>query len=292
VVDVRWHPEGNGRAAYLAAHLPGAVYLDAGTDLAGRAFVDGPGRHPLPEPGVFARTMETAGIGDGDTVVAYDDVSGSYAARLWWMLRATNRPAAILDGGIRAWDDGLVAGEVHRPTASFTPRPWPADRIAEADLVSEVASRRRPVVLDARAGERYRGEVEPIDPVAGHIPGARSAPWASNLDPGTGRMLAPDALRRRYASLGVEPGDDPIVYCGSGLTATLDVLALEVSGLGPARLYEGSWSDWVSDRRRPTAAGADPISAAPASVTDDPEPRRARRRGMSGERPNRRREGG
>jgi thiosulfate/3-mercaptopyruvate sulfurtransferase len=257
LVDVRWHPDGDGRAAYASAHLPGAVYLDAGADLAARAFRDGPGRHPLPSPEAFAATMGRIGVGDDDAVIAYDDVNGSYAARLWWMLRATGRSAAILDGGIGAWDGDLASGEIRRPAASFAPRPWPRDRIADADIVAEVAARGTPILLDARAGERYRGEEEPIDPVAGHIPGARSAPWASNLEPSTGRLLPPEALRRHYESLGVEPGDDAVVYCGSGLTATLDLLAMELAGLGPARLYEGSWSDWVSDPRRPTATGED-----------------------------------
>jgi thiosulfate/3-mercaptopyruvate sulfurtransferase len=254
VADVRWHPGGDARAAYEAAHVPGAVFLDADRQLAGRPFVDGPGRHPLPTPESFAETMAAAGVGDADAVVAYDDAGGSHAARLWWMLRVTGHDCALLDGGLAAWDGDVHVGWEHRPRAVFSPRPWPRDRIVEAGRVAQALRDGSPAVLDARAPERYRGEVEPIDPVAGHIPGARSAPWAENLDPATGRLRAPEELRRRYRSLGVRGEDAPIAYCGSGLTATLDLLALEVAGLGPGRLYVGSWSGWVAERR-PVATG-------------------------------------
>jgi thiosulfate/3-mercaptopyruvate sulfurtransferase len=269
LVDVRWHIDGDARAAYESGHLPGAVFLDADRDLAARAFVDGPGRHPLPGPELFANTMATAGIGDGDAVVAYDDVGGSYAARLWWMLSAIGHACAVLDGALQGWEGPLETGAVLRPAATFVPVAWPQDRIAGADAVSDTLRERSEVVLDARAGERYRGEVEPIDPKPGHIPGAVSAPWASNLDPETGRFLPPGELRRRYEALGVRDGSDPVAYCGSGLTATHDLLALTVAGLGPGRLYEGSWSGWISDPARAMANGEE-AGQLPAIAGDAP----------------------
>jgi thiosulfate/3-mercaptopyruvate sulfurtransferase len=255
VADVRWHPDGDGRAAYEAGHLPAAVFLDAEDDLAARPFIDGPGRHPLPSPASFASTMQAAGIGDDDAVIAYDDAGGSHAARLWWMLRAIGHACAVLDGGLGAWDGELETGVARRGRASFTPREWPSDRIAGAERVADELRAGSAVVLDARAAERYRGEAEPIDPVAGHIPGAASAPWADNLDPRTGRFRRPDELRRRFEAIGVRKGGDPIVYCGSGLTATHDLLAIEVAGLGRGRLYEGSWSGWIDDPKRAVATG-------------------------------------
>lgn len=256
VVDVRWHPDGDGRAAYEAGHIPAAVYLDAEDDLAARPFIDGPGRHPLPSAASFARTMEGAGIGDDDAVIAYDDAGGSHAARLWWMLRAIGHACAILDGGLDAWDGELETGIVRPQRASFTARAWPSDRVVDAEGVADDLRTRSTVVLDARAGARYRGEIEPIDPVAGHIPGAVSAPWADNLDPKTGRFRRPEDLRRRFEALGVHEGGDPIAYCGSGLTAMHDLLAIELAGLGPGRLYEGSWSGWIDDPERAVATSA------------------------------------
>jgi thiosulfate/3-mercaptopyruvate sulfurtransferase len=247
VADVRWHADGDGRAAYERGHLPGAVFLDADADLAGAPFEDGPGRHPLPTPEAFAEVMSAAGIGDEDDVVAYDDVGGSYAARLWWMRRALGRSCAVLDGGLSAWDAELEAGAVIRPRGRSTPRPWPADRVVDSASVGAAVRERAAIVLDARAAERYRGDIEPIDPVAGHIPGAVSAPWAGNLDPETGRFLPPAELRRRYEALGVRTGRDAIASCGSGLTATHDLLAMDLAGLEGGRLYEGSWSGWIAD---------------------------------------------
>lgn len=255
--DVRWHPEGDARSAYRSRHLPRAVFVDADADLAGTPFVDGPGRHPLPSPEVFAATMAAIGIGDEHAVVVYDDALGSSAARLWWMLRVTGRAAALLDGGLRAWTGEVEAGDVPRAPASFSPRPWPRDRIVDAAGVAAAIRAGASPVLDARSVERYRGEEEPIDPVAGHIPGARSAPWADTVDPDTGRLRPRAALRQRFEALGVRPDSDPVAYCGSGITATLDLLALEVAGLGGGRLYAGSWSDWVSDPGRPVATGGD-----------------------------------
>jgi thiosulfate/3-mercaptopyruvate sulfurtransferase len=270
VFDVRWVPGGSARAAFQAGHISGAMLLDADADLAGRPFVDGPGRHPLPPPEVFAATMSLAGVGDGVGVVAYDDVGGSYAARLWWMLDAVgHRNVAVLDGGLAAWGGPLEVGNGYafgQRDAAFDPggsepfptRPWPRELIADADDVEAGLRAHRSVVLDARAPQRYRGEVEPIDPVAGHIPGAVSAPWATNLG-ADGRFLDAASLRAHYVAIGHGSGDVGVIaHCGSGLTACHDILALRIAGLGPARLYEGSWSDWVSDPRREVATGSDP----------------------------------
>jgi thiosulfate/3-mercaptopyruvate sulfurtransferase len=259
VADVRWVPGGSATEAFERGHIPGAILLDADTDLAGKPFTQGPGRHPLPSPEAFASTMSRAGIGDDTTVIAYDDNSGSYAARLWWMLDALGQPAVgVLDGALAAWGGPVETGPAkQREPATFTAKPWPRELIADAGDVADAIRDANAVVLDARAPERYRGDVEPIDPVAGHIPGARSAPWAGNLDPTTGRFLDPDALRKRYEALGIDDAHHAIAQCGSGLTACHDVLALRLAGLGNVRLYEGSWSDWVNDPSRPVATGDD-----------------------------------
>jgi thiosulfate/3-mercaptopyruvate sulfurtransferase len=205
--------------------------------------------------------MSRAGIGDDTTVITYDDAGGSYAARLWWMLDGLGQPAVgVLDGALAAWDGPLETGQEKQPEpAPFTAKPWPRDLIADASDVANAIRDTSAIVLDARAPERSRGDVEPIDPVAGHIPGARSAPWAGNLDPETGRFLDADALRKRYVSLGIDGEHEAVAQCGSGLTACHDVLALRLAGLGHARLYEGSWSDWISDPSRPVANGDDPV---------------------------------
>jgi thiosulfate/3-mercaptopyruvate sulfurtransferase len=259
VADVRWSPSGGTSAAeraFAEGHIPGAVFLDIDRDLAATPFVDGPGRHPLPSPEAFTRVLAASGIGDDEWVIAYDDVQGSVAARLWWMLDATGRRASLLDGGLGAWSGPLETGPATRrsPTAPEI-RPWPADRLADAEAVAATVDAGG-LVLDARAAERFRGEVEPFDPVAGHIPGARSAPWNDNLDDG-GRFLPPEALADRYRALGASRDERVIAYCGSGVTTCHDLFALRLAGLGDARLYDGSWSGWVSDRPRPVAVGDD-----------------------------------
>ena len=241
-----------GRMAYLEAHIPGAVYLDLETDLSGPVPPDRKGgRHPLPDPQALAATLGEDGIGDEHFVVAYDE-NGMFAPRLWWLLRwLGHERVAVLDGGIRAFvaaGGALTAERPEYPGATFTPRPQ------EGWVVSaeEVASRGPGTVLiDARAPERYRGEVEPIDPVAGHIPGAINRNWADNFEP-DGRHKPPQALRERFAA---GEGKELILYCGSGVSASANLLALEVAGIKGARLYAGSWSDWVSDPSRPVAKG-------------------------------------
>lgn len=251
LADVRWYLDGrSGRAAYDAGHLPGAVFVDLDRWLAGPGS-PAAGRHPLPDPAVFAEGMAALGIGDGDTVVAYDDAGGVVAARLVWLLRATGRSAALLDGGLAAYDGELAVEAPARPRRVFAVRPWPGDLLADADDAADPSA----VVLDARDGARYRGEREPVDPRAGHVPGARSLPCRDNLGP-DGRFLSVPELRSRFAAVGVVPEGAPVVsYCGSGVTACHTLLALEHAGLPPGRLYPGSWSQWSSDPARPVATG-------------------------------------
>ncbi len=248
--DVRWYLDGrSGRAAYERGHLPGAVFVDLDAALAAPAS-PALGRHPLPAPEVFARELGAAGIGDGDVVVAYDDAGGTVAARLVWMLRVTGRSAALLDGGITADEPGLTAGTEHRPQARPTAVPWPPAALVDADRLASPGV----VLLDARDAARYRGDVEPVDPRAGHVPGARSLPARETLG-ADGRLLPVEELRERFAAAGVTPGGDVVAMCGSGVTACHTLLALEHAGLGGGRLYAGSWSQWSSDPRRPAATG-------------------------------------
>ena len=252
VADVRWYLDGrSGRDAYARGHLPGAVFVDLDAVLAGPATREG-GRHPLPCPEAFARGMAELGIGDGDTVVAYDDDGGVMAARLVWMLRATGRDAALLDGGIAVWDGPLETDTPPRQPATFAPVAWPPDRIATADDAADRAH----VVIDARTRERYLGLDDPVDPRWGHVPGARSLPCRENLAP-DGRFLAAGDLRARFEALGARPGTTVVSYCGSGVTACHNLLAMERAGLGDGRLFPGSWSQWSADERRAVATGDD-----------------------------------
>jgi thiosulfate/3-mercaptopyruvate sulfurtransferase len=260
LADVRWYLDGrSGREAYRRGHLPGAVFIDLDAYLAGPASPQD-GRHPLPSPASFAAGLATAGVADGDVVVAYDDAGGMAAARLVWLLRVTGHRAALLDGGLAPWAGHLVTGDVRRAPARFTPRPWPTASLADADVVADVQPGRpgQPVVVDARAPERYRGDVETVDPRAGHIPGAVSLPYADNLDPRSGLWRSPDALRRRFEAVGAGDDVDVVAYCGSGVSACHILLARERAGLSPGRLYSGSWSQWSNDAGRPVATGALP----------------------------------
>ena len=256
VVDVRWEPGSDGRAgwgAYLESHIPGAVFVDLERDLSGTA---GPlvGRHPLPDPERFVGTMQRLGVNDGDTVVAYDDAGGAHAARLVWMLRATGHEAALLDGGLDAWERDLSGAVTVRPQGDFSMAGWPDDALADADLVDELRERDDAVVIDAREADRYRGEREPYDEKAGHIPGAVSAPYEDNLD-ASGRFARPEQLSDRFTALGTDEAEEIVVYCGSGVTACQTLLALERAGIDGARLYAGSWSGWSTDEDRPIATG-------------------------------------
>ncbi|WP_442811872.1 sulfurtransferase [Streptomyces sp. NBC_01803] len=253
LLDVRWQLGGPpGRPAYAAGHLPGAVYVDLDSEL---AAPPGPGgRHPLPDLEVFGAAMRRAGVSHGRPVVIYDGGQGWGAARAWWLLRWTGHERVrVLDGGLAAWD-GELTTEVPEPAGGdFTPRPG-ALPVLDAAAAARLA--RSGVLLDARAGERYRGEVEPIDPVGGHIPGARSAPTTENVGP-DGRLRSAAELAARFAELGAVPGAAVGVYCGSGVSGAHEILALAVAGVDAA-LYPGSWSEWTADPGRPVARGPEP----------------------------------
>ena len=237
VADVRWYLDGrSGREAYERGHLPGAVFVDLDRWLAGPPSPE-EGRHPLPDPAVFADGMAGVGIGDDDVVVAYDDAGGVVAARLVWMLRATGHEAALLDGGMTGRE--LVTGAEARPSAIFSARPWPQALLASIDDAASPAH----VVLDARDRERWAGVTEPIDPRPGHIPGARSLPCRENVGP-DGRFLPADELRRRFEAAGVSEESSVVSYCGSGVNACHNLLALELAGFPAGRLYAGSYSQW------------------------------------------------
>jgi thiosulfate/3-mercaptopyruvate sulfurtransferase len=248
LADVRWYLDGRDRrAAYARGHLPGAVFVDLDRWLAAPGS-PAAGRHPLPAPQVFAEGMAAAGIGDDTVVLAYDDLGGVIAARLVWMLRVTGHQAALLDGGLGAGT--AEAGEVVATPARFTPRPWPAEHLADLDDVLAGGH----LLLDARDPSRYRGEAEPVDARAGHVPGARNAPCRGNLGP-DGRLLPAAALRERFAAAGVTDAAEVVSYCGSGVTACHNLLAMEHAGLGRGRLWPGSWSQYSHRADLPAATG-------------------------------------
>ncbi|MFJ5807988.1 sulfurtransferase [Streptomyces sp. NPDC093093] len=259
LLDVRWQLGGpDQRPAYETGHLPGAVYVDLDHELAGPVSATGlGGRHPLPDPEAFGAVMRRAGVRAGAPVVVYDGGQGWAAARAWWLLRWTGHTdVRVLDGGLAAWTaaGGAVTADTSTPTeGDFRPNPG-ALEVLDADGAAALA--RSGVLLDARAGERYRGEVEPIDRVGGHVPGAVSAPTSDNVE-ADGRFLPAATLRARFEALGAS-GQAPVgVYCGSGVSGAHEVLALDVAGI-PSALYAGSWSDWSSDPARPVATGPTP----------------------------------
>ncbi len=252
LLDVRYQTGvSDGRPAYEAGHLPGAVYVDVDDDLAAPPAKSGEpgGRHPLPATEDFEKAMRRAGVRDDRAVVAYDDWGGRGAARAWWLLRYHGHSdVRVLDGGLAAWLDAggpSERGQVAAEHGDFTADPGHLP-VVDTEDVLEVE-----VLVDARAHERYAGEHEPIDPVAGHVPGAVNVPTNDNLGP-DGRFRSPDELRRTYAAVGAVAGADVAAYCGSGVTACHDLLAMAVARV-PAALYAGSWSDWVSDPDRPVA---------------------------------------
>jgi thiosulfate/3-mercaptopyruvate sulfurtransferase len=256
VADVRWYLDGrSGLGAFTAGHVPGAVFVDLDRDLSG----PGPpsaGRHPFPSPETFSRAMGALGIGPTNPVVAYDDTGGSSAGRLVWMLRILGRPAALLEGSQDAWPQELETGTGGtRVPVAVPAEPWPADRFVDHDGVAAAATSPDVTVLDARAPDRYRGENEVIDPRPGHVPGALNAPWAANLHPVTRKLRPLDDLRAHYAALGVTAGSDVVCYCGSGVSACVDLLALEHLGVTGARLFAPSWSGWSADPARPVTVG-------------------------------------
>ncbi|HEX6607765.1 MAG TPA: sulfurtransferase [Chloroflexia bacterium] len=268
VVDCRFalnEPE-RGRHDYLAAHIPGAVYAHLTEDLSGPVVPGQTGRHPLPEVDRFAQVLAGWGIDARVQVVAYDASGGSMAAaRLWWMLHwLGHEAAAVLDGGWPAWQAAgypEASGPEHRTPRTFTPHVHSELVLSSAEVAARLHDPRTRL-LDVRAAARYRGEQEPIDPVAGHIPGAASAPYEDTLDT-AGRFRAPEELRARFQGLlGAAPPEGAVAYCGSGVTAAHTLLALTHAGLGPGRLYAGSWSEWITDPARPIATGEEPQGGA------------------------------
>ena len=254
VLDVRWTLGATDpRGDHDAAHIPGSLFVHMETELSGPGPADA-GRHPLPDPDVFAATATRWGVGPDTAVVVYDASGGTSAARLWWLLRWIGHDfVRVLDGGLAAWiaaGGEVEAGPDEPAVPASTPlaaRPGSMPTVTAAEILGGQVG----LLVDARAGERYRGEVEPVDPVAGHIPGAVNVPAAAILAP-DGTFLDPAALRERFAAAGAVAGEPLVAYCGSGVTAAHTLLALEVAGFGAAAsLYAPSWSGWVADPARP-----------------------------------------
>ena len=256
LIDVRWSLAGPpGIEAYRAGHLPGARFADLDTELAGRRGAGG--RHPLPEPADFEGLMRRLGVRSDSTVVVYDAADGVPAARAWWDVRYFgHHDVRVLDGGYAAW----VAAEL--PVSTEEPLVAPGDFVArpgglavlDADSAARMAT--NGVLIDVRVAERFRGEVEPVDPIAGHIPGAINLPTTGNVRP-DGTFLDAQTLANRFESLGVGDGEDVGAYCGSGVNAAHTVFAMTLAGLSTPALYIGSWSNWIADGTRPIATGAD-----------------------------------
>jgi thiosulfate/3-mercaptopyruvate sulfurtransferase len=253
VIDIRWYLQGkNGKDEYAAGHIAGAVFVD----LADITADEGPGRHPIPGPEKFSLAMRRAGVSATTHVVAYDDAGGSIAARLWWLLRRYgHQRVSVLDGGLAAWTqagNAVTTDVVSVPEGDFQAHLDASVSAVDKRYVDEARSKSHVLILDARAAERYRGDVEPIDRRPGHIPGAKSAPWNANLR--DGRFASESELRAHYQALGADAAEEIIVYCGSGVTACHDLMALERAGR-TGTLYEGSWSDWAADESLPAEKG-------------------------------------
>jgi thiosulfate/3-mercaptopyruvate sulfurtransferase len=253
LLDVRWYLDGrSGREAFDQGHIPGARFVDLDRDLSGPATREG-GRHPLPSPEDFASSMGRLGVANDSVVVVYDDTGGVTAGRGWWMLDAVGVAVALLDGGMDAWTDALETTEARWDPSRFDPMPWPVGQLVGIDEVEAMGSNDGALILDARSAARYRGEKNPIDEREGHIPGARSAPFSDNLGP-DGRFMSPAELAERYQVMGAD-ARDVIVYCGSGVSACHNLLAMRAAGLGDGRLFVGSWSAWAADHERPLETG-------------------------------------
>ena len=263
LVDCRFNlaDAAGGRESYRIAHIPGAVYAHLNEDLSSPVIKGKTGRHPLPDPEILAAVLGAWGIDDSTQVVAYDDAAGSMAAaRLWWMLRWLGHEAvAVLDGGWGGWLAAKMpvnTGEESRMARRFVPRIKKELSIEAEELVHSPLHQDIPII-DVRARERYRGEIEPIDPIAGHIPGAINAPYDENTDP-EGFFYSPEILKQKYRSLlGDVPVPAAVFYCGSGVTAPQSLLALVHAGLGEGRLYPGSWSEWITDPNRTIETGGE-----------------------------------
>ena len=256
IVDCRFsllEPE-LGTQQYQQGHIPGAVYAHLDNNLSGDVVFNRSGRHPLPEVDDFVRTVRHWGINKNTQVIAYDDSGGVFAARLWWLLRWVGHASvAVLDGGIRAWQSAghKLTNDLPDPTASrFNTR----EPLNTAVSTQQVLDQKQWLLIDAREGARFRGDAEPIDPVAGHIPNAYNVPFQRHLDD-TQNFLSSDALRQLYQPvIGTNSIDEVVCYCGSGVTAAHSILAVTHAGLGTPKLYAGSWSEWIKDTERPIAA--------------------------------------
>ncbi|MEP7046129.1 MAG: sulfurtransferase [Ilumatobacteraceae bacterium] len=255
LADVRWYLDGrDGKAAFEAGHIAGAVWVDLDHQLASHDRPATDGRHPFPTPTAFAAAMGSLGIGNDSLVVAYDDTGGLTAGRLAVMLRMLGCDATVLAGGLKSWPGSVEIGPGRTPSAAdFAPIDWPTDRLAGAQEVERIIAAGG-TAIDARSQDRFVGEVVQIDKRAGHIPGARNAPWGDVL--GTdGKPRTPEALRRHYRALGADDGHETVAYCGSGVSACMNVLAMEHAGLAAPRLYVASWSGWSADPNREAATG-------------------------------------
>jgi len=260
VADVRWYLKGKrGIDAYRAGHIPSASFVDVDRDLASAPGPTRPGRHPLPSADTFGDMLARIGAAPGDLVVAYDDTGGTTAARLWWLLRYFGLGAGrVLDGGIQAWSAGGRPLSTDEPKRAFAARAKPSARqemVVDKARVVEMSVGGTGLLLDARASERFEGITEPVDARAGHIPGAKSAPFNANLIEPAGRFRSPSDLDRYFRALGASDETTVVAYCGSGVTACHDLLALALAGRDDAKLYEGSWSEWASDPSLPAASG-------------------------------------
>jgi thiosulfate/3-mercaptopyruvate sulfurtransferase len=257
LADVRFYLDGRpGREAYERGHIPGAVYVELTEVLSEPEPDAGRGRHPLPSPERFAAGLGALGIGPDDAVIAYDDAGGVIAARLIWLLRALGRSAALLDGGLSAWPHPLEPGPGRRwSPRHHPPQRWPADRLAGIEEAAGAGASGAPeALIDARDPERFAGGPDPVDPRSGHIPGARNVPARGHLGP-DGRLEPPERLREAFAAAGIGPDTPVVSYCGSGVTACFNLLALEQAGLRAGRLYPGSWSEWSRDPDRRIGTG-------------------------------------
>ena len=250
--DVRWYLDRTpGRQKYNEGHIPGSIFVDLDEHLATLPHKT-QGRHPIPAAASFAASLGSLGIGHDDPVVAYDDSGGMSAGRLVWMLRVLGHDAALLNGGLQAWAGELDVFPHVRDAVDHPIREWPSDLFADADVAAHAGNDSTQVLIDSRSSDRFSGENEPVDPKAGHIPGAINLPFAHNLSD-NGFFASSEELRERFQEAGCTDGQSTVMYCGSGVSACHNLLAFERAGLGQARLYAGSWSQWSNSEDRPVA---------------------------------------
>ena len=248
--DVRWYLDRTpGRNKYNEGHIPGSIFVDLDEHLATLPRKS-EGRHPLPAAASFAASLGSLGISHEDPVVAYDDSGGMSAGRLVWMLRVLGHDAALLDGGLQGWTGELETLSRVRDAVDHPIREWPTELFADADAAALAGNDPSKVLIDARSPDRFSGENEPVDPKAGHIPGAINLPFSQNLSP-DGFFESPEQLRQRFENAGCTEGSATVMYCGSGVSACNNLLAFEHAGLGKALLYAGSWSQWSNGADRP-----------------------------------------